>query len=83
MLLRCLLALGYQVTYGIVQAGQYGIPQSRRRFILIASASGFKLPEFPEPLNVFCKQGYHLNYVVDNWMYDNGKFINNLYTVLL
>lgn len=59
-----------------MQAGQYGIPQSRRRFILMASAHGYVLPKFPEPLNVFSKQGSRLNYIVDNWIYDNGTCIS-------
>lgn len=31
--LRCLLRMGYQCTFGILQAGNYGIPQTRRRYI--------------------------------------------------
>lgn len=30
--LRCLIRMGYQCTFGILQAGSYGIPQTRRRF---------------------------------------------------
>lgn len=29
--LRCLLAMGYQCTFGILQAGNFGVPQARRR----------------------------------------------------
>ena len=29
--LRCLLKMGYQCTFGVLQAGQYGVPQTRRR----------------------------------------------------
>lgn len=39
----------------------------------MASMTGYKLPQFPEPLNIFVKQGNYLNYVVDRWRYDNGK----------
>lgn len=30
--LRCLVRMGYQCTYGILQAGNYGVPQTRRRW---------------------------------------------------
>ncbi len=29
--LRCLVKMGYQCTFGVLQAGQYGVPQTRRR----------------------------------------------------
>ena len=29
--LRCLLRMGYQCTFAVLQAGQYGVPQTRRR----------------------------------------------------
>lgn len=29
--LRCLLKMGYQCTFAVLQAGQYGVPQTRRR----------------------------------------------------
>ena len=32
--LRCLLRMGYQCTFGVLQAGCYGVPQTRRRFVL-------------------------------------------------
>jgi len=31
--LRCLIRMGYQCSFGILQAGSYGVPQTRRRFI--------------------------------------------------
>lgn len=31
--LRCLLKMGYQCTFGVLQAGQYGVPQTRRRYV--------------------------------------------------
>ena len=30
--LRCLLKMGYQCTFAVLQAGQYGVPQTRRRY---------------------------------------------------
>ncbi|XP_050512373.1 DNA (cytosine-5)-methyltransferase PliMCI [Diabrotica virgifera virgifera] len=69
--LRCLLTMGYQVTFGILQAGQYGVPQTRRRLILIAAAPGNVLPKYPEPLHVFSKKGTHLTFNVDGYSYYN------------
>lgn len=31
--LCCLVRMGYQCTFGILQAGNYGVPQTRRRFV--------------------------------------------------
>jgi len=39
----------YQVRAGILQAANYGVPQTRRRFILLASQRGVILPRFPLP----------------------------------
>ena len=33
--LSCLLAMGYQCTFGILQAGHYGVPQTRRRCVCV------------------------------------------------
>ena len=29
--LSCLIRMGYQCTFGVLQAGHYGVPQTRRR----------------------------------------------------
>nr|CAH7742223.1 unnamed protein product [Callosobruchus chinensis] len=70
--LRCLIAIGYQVTFGIVQAGHYGVPQTRRRFILMAAAPGYQLPKYPEPLHVFNKRGCQLSFAVEGIRYFSG-----------
>ncbi|KAJ8970400.1 hypothetical protein NQ317_001491 [Molorchus minor] len=72
--LRCLLAMGYQVTFGILQAGHYGVPQTRRRLILMAAAPGYALPKYPEPLHVFNKRGTQLSFAVDGSRYHNGCY---------
>uniref|UniRef100_T1J9Q0 DNA (cytosine-5-)-methyltransferase n=1 Tax=Strigamia maritima TaxID=126957 RepID=T1J9Q0_STRMM len=51
--LRCLIAIGYQCTFGLLQAGNYGVPQRRRRVFILAAAPGEKLPQFPLPTHVF------------------------------
>nr|XP_037285685.1 DNA (cytosine-5)-methyltransferase 1-like [Rhipicephalus microplus] len=47
--LNCLLRMGYQCTFGLLQAGNYGLPQNRLRVIIMAAAPGQILPRFPEP----------------------------------
>ncbi|KAF8911019.1 S-adenosyl-L-methionine-dependent methyltransferase [Gymnopilus junonius] len=51
--MRTLIALGYQVHFKLLQSGQYGIPQSRRRVIFWAAKRGIPLPQFPVPVYVF------------------------------
>ena len=59
LILRTLLEIGYQVRFGVVNAGNFGVSQSRKRLIIWASAPGYDLPEWPKPLHVFnCS---HLN----------------------
>ncbi|XP_072458541.1 DNA (cytosine-5)-methyltransferase 1-like [Notamacropus eugenii] len=71
--LRCLVRMGYQCTFGVLQAGQYGIAQTRRRAIILAAAPGEKLPMFPEPLHVFAPRACQLSVVVDN-----KRFVSNI-----
>lgn len=75
--LRCLLAMGYQVTFGVLQAGHYGVPQTRRRLIILAAAPGFVLPNYPEPAHVFSKRGCQLAVQVAEHKYNNGKNVQN------
>ncbi|XP_062975632.1 DNA (cytosine-5)-methyltransferase 1 isoform X2 [Elgaria multicarinata webbii] len=71
--LRCLVRMGYQCTFGVLQAGQYGVAQTRRRAIVLAAAPGEKLPMFPEPLHVFAPRVCQLSVVVDD-----KKFVSNI-----
>jgi DNA (cytosine-5)-methyltransferase 1 len=50
---RRLEALGYVVTYGVLQVADYGVPQFRRRLVLLAGL-GF---EIPLPLPTHAKGG--------------------------
>lgn len=85
--LRCLLAMGYQVTFGVVQAGHYGVPQTRRRLIIIAAAPGCVLPRYPEPQHVFSKRGCQLSVVVNDYKFCTGKrlcfHVNNCFVVFI
>ncbi|XP_033326072.2 DNA (cytosine-5)-methyltransferase PliMCI [Megalopta genalis] len=70
--LRCLVRMGYQCTFGILQAGNYGIPQTRRRLIILAAAPGETLPKYPEPTHVFSKRACQLSVIVDNKKYSSN-----------
>lgn len=70
--LRCLLQIGYQCTFGIVQAGNYGVPQTRRRLIIFAAAPGYKLPEYPIPTHVFTRRACTLSIAIDGKRYNTN-----------
>lgn len=42
-----------QVRFGILEAGAYGVPQSRKRAFIWAASPEETLPEWPEPMHVF------------------------------
>ncbi|KAK2464749.1 hypothetical protein APHAL10511_003167 [Amanita phalloides] len=58
ILVRALVDLGYQVRFGLLQAGHCGTPQRRIRFFLIAALDGHPLPELPQPTHDFPYQGH-------------------------
>ncbi|XP_023289399.1 DNA (cytosine-5)-methyltransferase 1 [Orussus abietinus] len=70
--LRCLIRMGYQCTFGILQAGNYGVPQTRRRLFILAAAPGEILPRYPEPTHVFSKHACQLSVVVDDQKYSSN-----------
>ncbi|KAG2308102.1 hypothetical protein Bca4012_082856 [Brassica carinata] len=51
--LASLLEMGYQVRFGVLEAGAYGVSQSRKRAFIWAAAPEEVLPEWPEPMHVF------------------------------
>ncbi|KAJ7597250.1 S-adenosyl-L-methionine-dependent methyltransferase [Mycena floridula] len=53
LLLRSLLAMGYQSRLALLQAGHYGSPQTRIRVFVVAAQNGLDLPEFPQPSHDF------------------------------
>ncbi|EAU92360.2 hypothetical protein CC1G_00579 [Coprinopsis cinerea okayama7 len=53
VLIRALLDMGYQLRFAALQAGHYGTPQGRERFILVAALPGTQLPELPQPTHAF------------------------------
>lgn len=65
--------ISFFVCFNHIQAGQYGVAQTRRRAIILAAAPGEKLPRYPEPLHVFAPRACSLNVVVDE-----RKFVSNV-----
>ena len=63
--LRALLDMGYQCTFGVLQAGSYGVPQTRRRLVVLAAAPGRRLPAYPRPTHVFSRRACALTATVD------------------
>lgn len=55
--LRCIQhssdSFSTQVRFGILEAGAFGVPQSRKRAFIWAASPGETLPEWPEPMHVF------------------------------
>ena len=43
----------WQVRFGVLQAGNYGVSQSRKRAFIWAASPNESLPEWPEPMHVF------------------------------
>ncbi|KAF9473771.1 S-adenosyl-L-methionine-dependent methyltransferase [Pholiota conissans] len=59
--MRALIALGYQVCFKLLQAAQYGVPQSRRRVIFWGAKRGVPLPGFPIPMYAYVKGMHRVN----------------------
>lgn len=51
--LASLLEMGYQVRFGVLQAGNYGVSQSRKRAFIWAASPEESLPDWPEARHVF------------------------------
>ncbi|CAE6197703.1 unnamed protein product [Arabidopsis arenosa] len=59
--LASLLEMGYQVRFGLLEAGAYGISQPRKRAFIWAAAPNEVLPEWPEPMHVFNNPGFKIS----------------------
>ena len=78
MTMRTLVKMGYQCTFGVLQAGSYGVPQTRRRAIILAAAPGQILPQYPEPLHAFSPRACTTSVVIDERKYtSNTKWIES------
>ncbi|KAG8181044.1 hypothetical protein JTE90_024790 [Oedothorax gibbosus] len=70
--LRCLVRMGYQCTFAVLQAGSYGVPQTRRRAIILAAAPGEILPRYPEPSHVFSPRACSLTVGIDDKKFESN-----------
>ena len=70
--LRTLVKMGYQCTFAVLQAGQFGVAQTRRRAIILAAAPGEQLPLYPEPRHVFSPSDCQLSVQIDKVRYDSN-----------
>ncbi|XWS16658.1 hypothetical protein CRYUN_Cryun34aG0110000 [Craigia yunnanensis] len=59
--LASLLEMGYQVRFGILEAGGYGVSQSCKRAFIWAASPEETLPEWPEPMHVFAGSELKVN----------------------
>ncbi|KAL3680908.1 hypothetical protein R1sor_023864 [Riccia sorocarpa] len=59
--LASLLEMGYQVRVGVLQAGNFGVSQSRKRAFIWAAGPDELLPEWPEPRHVFASSQLGIN----------------------
>ncbi|XP_059488304.1 DNA (cytosine-5)-methyltransferase PliMCI-like [Neocloeon triangulifer] len=71
--IACCLRMGYQVRFGILQAGAYGVPQARQRIIILGALPGNKLPDLPKITHVFNQRSQSL--VLDGQLIDDGTAI--------
>ncbi|OSD08481.1 S-adenosyl-L-methionine-dependent methyltransferase [Trametes coccinea BRFM310] len=60
-ILSSLINLGYQVQFKVLQAGQHGAPQGRRRVIFFGAHQDVPLPEFPLPQYAFPVPVHNVN----------------------
>ena len=66
--MRALVMMGYQCQFGVLQAGNFGVAQNRKRAILLAAAPNCPLPHFPAIMNVFEQMPLTIN--VDDKSFD-------------
>lgn len=52
---------GLQVRFGVLNAGNFGVSQSRKRTFIWAAAPGETLPAWPQPLTVFASPQLCIN----------------------
>ena len=53
LVIASLVKMGYQVNFDILQAGHFGVGQTRRRLIITGAAPGERLPLSPAPVYSF------------------------------
>ena len=59
--MRALVLMGYQCQFGVLQAGNFGVPQNRKRAFLMAAAPFCELPSFPLAQHSFENMPLNIN----------------------
>ncbi|KAF8077759.1 C5-DNA-methyltransferase [Lyophyllum atratum] len=75
-IMRSLIALGYQVRCKLLQAGQYGAPQSRRRVIFWGAKRGIPIPDFPVPVYAVPKGMHRTKLPTGDYMYPVSRSLD-------
>lgn len=64
------IQLGYQIRAAVLQVGQHGLPQNRKRLFVIGAKCGLDLPSFPEPRHLFSNKQNDTSFKIDGKLYD-------------
>lgn len=67
----------YQAHFKVLQAGQYGSPQSRRRVIFLGAKQGLPLPQFPIPTHFFPKAVQRVKLATGDFLYSCSRAKSN------
>lgn len=77
--------LGYTCTINpwVVDAERYGVPQMRKRVIIVAAKNASNLPDYPEPIFEKClgrreKEEYQMSLIVDSYPITVGEAFHHL-----
>ena len=69
LMMSCLLTMGYQCQFAILQSGCYGLPQTRRRTVIMGAFTGIPLPSFPQMTHIFSRRQCQLSVTIDDKKY--------------
>ncbi|KAJ2617877.1 hypothetical protein H4S08_000112 [Coemansia sp. RSA 1365] len=75
-ILRALTTMGYQARFYVLQAGNFGLAQSRRRLFVWACKRGCRLPGVPSPISTFGKSGQVSIHFPDGTTYEPHAHLN-------
>ncbi|KAM7205565.1 S-adenosyl-L-methionine-dependent methyltransferase [Rhypophila sp. PSN 637] len=75
--------LGYSIRWQVVNLATFGLPQPRKRLIILGAGPGETLPDFPKPTHCLDRHGHHglkpfvsarqaIAHLEDNWEWDDG-----------
>lgn len=84
LVLKMLVAMGYQCSVAVVRAADYGIAQARRRVVVLGSRPDVRLPRYPKPTHsvdpgMVTTTGLNLGGMNINPTYDPDMFPRSVY----